>query len=85
MLLCKLNSFGTVFGYRLMLSNVKSGVINDLSRLTLSPYAVPSQNDPVFTVKARDPDTGINDMIHYSIESESAGKFILKMHLNFEI
>lgn len=70
-----------------MLSNVKSGVIyiNDLSRLTFSPYAVPSQNENVFTVKARDPDTGINDLIHYSIESESAGKFILKMHLNFEI
>lgn len=47
--------------------------------------ALSPQGTSVFTAKARDPDTGINDPIRYSIERESAGDlkdvFVVRMFL----
>ncbi len=57
----------------------KNNIYNDLSPLNISLYA-PSQGTSVLTVRARDPDTGVNDQILYSIESQSIGNFILTLH-----
>ncbi len=58
---------------------IYKNIYNDLSPLNISLYA-PSQGTSVLTVRARDPDTGVNDQILYSIESQSIGNFILTLH-----